>query len=219
MENELDIIDGSIRLDGDYDFIFQPGGVMAYSGEIRTGLPPLREGTYWNWLGRVFEADRFMLRLGIMKGTHWLGFQNRPYVTTLPSAGSHVIVRSEFLLFAELSQRIRGNRLRLVPGSMRKVLTLTELQADEKGLSPVICTASPLNEARVEEGETLHVSPSALVAWSGCPMPTAFCSHLRFRDLFVPRLPETLTLDFTGPGRVFFQGTELGVTAASRRRR
>lgn len=219
MENELDIIDGSIRLDGIYDFIFQPGGVMAYSGEIRTGLLPLREGTYWNWLGRVFEADRFMLRHGIMKGTLWLGFQNRPYVTTLPSAGDHVIVRSEFLLFAELSQRIRGNRLRLVPGSMRKVLTLTELQADEKGLSPVVCTASPLNEARLEEGETLHVSPNSLVAWSGCPMPTAFCSHLRFRDLFVPRLPETLTLDFTGPGRVFFQGTELGVTAASRRRR
>ena len=206
MENELDIIDGSIRLDGDYDFIFQPGSVMA-------------EGTYWNWLGRVFEADRFMLRHGIMKGTLWLGFQNRPYVTTLPSAGDHVIVRSEFLLFAELSQRIRGNRLRLVPGSMRKVLTLTELQADEKGLSPVVCTASPLNEARLEEGETLHVSPNSLVAWSGCPMPTAFCSHLRFRDLFVPRLPETLTLDFTGPGRVFFQGTELGVTAASRRHR
>ena len=29
MENELDIVDGSIRLDGEYDFIFQPGGVMA----------------------------------------------------------------------------------------------------------------------------------------------------------------------------------------------
>ena len=47
MENELDIIDGSIRLDGDYDFIFQPGSVMAYSGAIRMGLPPLRDGTCW----------------------------------------------------------------------------------------------------------------------------------------------------------------------------
>ena len=218
MENELDIVDGSIRLDGEYDFIFQPGGVMAYSGEIRTGLPPLREGTCWNWLGRVFEADRFMLRHGIMKGTLWLGFQNRPYVTTLPSAGEPVTVRSEFLLFAKLSQRVCGDRLRLVPGSMRKVFTLTELQPDEEALSPVVCTASPLSEAHLEDGETLHVSPSSLVAWSGCPKPTAFCSHLRFRDLFLPRLPETLTLDFRGPGRVFFQGAELGVTAASRRR-
>jgi hypothetical protein len=151
-----------------------------------------------------------------MKGTLWLGFQNRPYVTTLPSAGEPVIVRSEFLLFAELSQRVRGDRLRLVPGSMRKVFALTELQPDERPLSPVVCTASPLNEARLEDGETLHVSPSALVAWSGCPKPTAFCSHLRFRDLFVPRLPETLTLDFKGPGRVFFQGAN--VTTMSRRR-
>ena len=217
MENELDIVDGSIRLDGEYDFIFQPGGVMAYSGEIRTGLPPLRGGTCWNWLGRVFEADRFMLRHGIMKGTLWLGFQNRPYVTTLPSAGENVIVRSEFLLFAELSQRVRGDRLHLVPGSMRKVFTLTELQPCEGMPSPVVCTASPLNEARLEEGETLHVSPNSLVAWSGCPRPTAFCSHLRFRDLFVPRLPETLTLDFTGPGRVFFQGAAVTEKAQSRR--
>ena len=208
MENELDIVDGSIRLDGEYDFIFQPGGVMAYSGEIRTGLPPLRGGTCWNWLSRVFEADRFMLRHGIMKGTLWLGFQNRPYVTTLPSAGENVIVRSEFLLFAELSQRVCGDRLRLVPGSMRKVFTLTELKPNDSVQSPVVCTASPLNEARLEEGETLHVSPNSVVAWSGCPKPTAFCSHLRFRDLFLPRLPETLTLDFTGPGRVFFQGAE-----------
>ncbi|MBP5671514.1 MAG: AIM24 family protein [Victivallales bacterium] len=206
MENEYSIEQGAIRLDGDFDLIFRPGSVMAYSGTIQAGMIPLRKGTCLNWLARVFEPDRFMLRHAMTKGSLWLGVQNCPYVTTLPSADESVVVRSELLLCAELSQRLRGDRFRLLPGSLQKVLTLTELQSAEGLLSPVVCTASPLNEARLEEGETLHVSPSALVAWSGCPKPTAFCSHLRFRDIFLPRLPETLTLDFKGPGRVFFQG-------------
>lgn len=207
MENDIDIEPGSVRLDGCYDLVFQPGSVMAHSGTLLAGTLPMRPGSGWNWLGRAFEADRFTLRHGHLQGTLWLGTQTRSQVMPLPMAdGETVTVLSSLLLCAELSCRVRGDRLRLLPGSWQKPLALTELRCEPETFAPIVCTASPLNEARLEDGETLHVSPSAVVGWSGCAKPTAFCPRLRLRDLFLPRLPETLTLDFKGPGRVFFQG-------------
>jgi uncharacterized protein (AIM24 family) len=204
--NEYHVEDGALRVDGELDFLYRPSGVMAFSGTLRAGVVPMRQGSWRNWLTRLFDADRFMLRHGVMKGTLWLGLQDCPFVTALPADNRTVTVRSEFLLFAERSRRLAGKRLHLVPGSVRNIFALTELDTAAAGAPAFVCTASPLHEAQLEEGETLHLSPNALVAWGGCPKPAAFCAKLRLRDLFLPRLPDTLSLDFKGPGWVLFQG-------------
>lgn len=215
-DNEVLIERDAVRLDGTYDLAFQSGCVMAYSGTMLAGILPLRQGTCWNWLARLMEPDRFLLRRGSLKGTLWLGSRDCPYAEPL-KADSSVFVRSDALLCVSLAQRIGGSSLRLVPGSARNAMALTEVRTDGP-LAPFVCTASPLCEASLDDGETLHVSPSAFVAWSGCAKPKAFCARMRLRDLFLPRLPETLTLDFRGPGRVWFQGAARSAKAKPSRR-
>ena len=59
--------------------------------------------------------------------------------------------------------------------------------------------------AFVPDGETLGVNPAGVVAWTGRP-PTGFCPRIRMRDIFLPRRPKCLLLNFHGPCVVWFEG-------------
>lgn len=199
----------ALVLEGEYDVLVRPQSVTAYSGVCQAGVVPMRSGRWVDALKRFFEPDRFMLRRLRCDGSLWLSPCEEHWVTGLRVDGyERFQVVTERLLCVEREGRCGSYRVGLVPGSVSRSLTVTEvsLASSPSGLPPVVATRSPLNRVVLGEGEVLHVSPSALVGWCGCGVPRSYCARLRMRDLFLPRLPECLTLDFTGPGEVLFEG-------------
>lgn len=203
-----EVLEGAVRIEGEAELVFRPRSVSAWSGTLVMGTLPWRQGGWRGWLRRFFAADRFVVRRGQLAGRLWLAAREAPVVTALPSptGDERLQVLSNCLLCADGGCRESGFRLFTVPGSLREALAVTVFRGWGRGVPVVVCTESPLNAAVVGEGEELHVKPSALVAWSGCGKPRAFCAKLRLRDMVIPRPPETLTLDFSGPGVVYFQG-------------
>jgi len=152
---------------------------------------------------RLLSPDRGRLRVVAVPegGRLYCSDRSRPFLARL-DAGAPISVVSEKLLLAPASSRACGRLLRVIPFSLRAALCITEFASEWV----VVASASRVRRAVVPEGGTLAVRPEALVAWSG-PAPTGTCGRLRTRDLFLPRLPQSLALDFHGPCIVWFEGS------------
>lgn len=132
-------------------------------------------------------------------GKLWFAACDRPFLTRL-DLGERVSVVASKLLVAPLSSRRKRRLLRLEPFSFRDAVRVFEL---EIGWA-VMATSSRTMRLVAKEGDTLTVSPSSLVAWTG-RRPTGFCPRLRLRDLLLPRKPRVLW-HFHGPCIVWIEG-------------
>ena len=198
---------GTLQLEGQWDFVYRPGAVLARKGTLTRAAMPIRPGKWYTWPLRALEADRFHLRRAILDGCCWLGAAGLPAVTQLlpdPGLGDlHVI--TDALLCCATSRRRGGQLLKVIPGSLRKAIGVTDLDAATQGL-PVYCAGlQELRPVDLAEQETLGVNPRALAAWQGHARPRPFLAKLRMRDLLLPRIPGELTITFTGPARIWIR--------------
>lgn len=154
-------------------------------------------------LRRFLSPDRSRLRVVAVpeNGRLWCADRTRPFLARL-DVGEPLSIVSEKLLLAPASARAHGRLLRVIPFSLRAALCITELVSGYA----IAATASRVRRIAVPDGATLAVRPEALVAWCG-PSPTGSCGRLRTRDLFLPRLPRSLALDFHGPCLVWLEGS------------
>lgn len=170
------------------------------------GRLPLVAGAWRNWLRRVLMPDRYRLRLCELEGGRlWLADAEQPFVTWLdgvPELSLQVV--SERILACPWTGRTGARLWRLIPGSLREALCVTEFASGWC----VVATASRVVTVEVPAGETLEVDRSALVAWRGEPggRVTGVCRRLRLRDVLVPRAPAALRVSLEGPCQVWVQG-------------
>ena len=193
---EAQIESGFARVE-DGEWLFAAKQPSAVFGTLAERRPPAGEGSWWR---RMFQPDRRRLMFATLSGRAWFGDRERPFLARLDLA-ERVTVATEKLLVAPLASRRTGALLRIVPFSTRGAICTTAL---ETGWA-VTATAGRVARAVVAEGETLGVKPEAVVAWTGKP-PTGFCPRLRVRDLFLPRAPKCMRLNFHGPCVVWFEG-------------
>ena len=198
---------GLLQLDGQWDFVYRPGAVLARKGTVTPARMPLRPGKWYSWPLRALEADRFHMRRALLDGRCWLGAAGLPAVTQLlpdPRLGDLHVVTNTLLCYATTRRR-GGHLLKVIPGSLRKAIGVTDLAAGNEGL-PVYCAAlQELRPIDLPEDETLGVNPRALAAWQGPSRPRPFLKKLRMLDLLLPRLPGELTLTFSGPARIWLR--------------
>ena len=183
---------------GDGEWLVGAGQPAAILGRLTARPAPKVEGVPW-WR-RLFAPDRFRLSCQRLEGRMWCAAAERPFLTRL-DLGERVCVVTEKLLVAPASAR-KGSRLvKAIPFSFRDAVCATELE-----IGWAVCaTRSRVAKIVVKEGETLGVKPRVVVAWTGNP-PTGYCPKLRTRDLFLPRAPKCLLLNFHGPAIVWVEG-------------
>ncbi len=179
------------------EWLFASKQPSAVAGTLVPKCPPRTEGSWWR---RLFQPDRRRLQFAELAGRMWCGDGKRPFVTRLDLA-DRVTVVTEKLLLAPIGSRKSGRLLRVVPFSFRGAICTTAME----GEWAVMSTAGRVARAVVKDGETLGVKPEAVVAWTGKP-PTGFCPRLRVRDIFIPRAPKCMRLNFHGPCVVWFEG-------------
>ncbi len=179
------------------DWLFALRQPVAINGTLVSKRLPREEVSWWR---RLFQPDRRRLRCAALAGRMWCGDRAHPFLTRIDLA-ERVAAVTEKLLLAPPFARRAGKLLRVVPFSMRGALCTTVLE----GGWAVMATQGRTARTVVADGETLGVSPEAVVAWTGRP-PTGFCPRLRARDLVLPRAPKCLRLNFHGPCVVWFEG-------------
>lgn len=186
-----------------------PPAAVSSGGWRPLGRLPLLPGRWTDWLRRALMPDRFRLRLNEVSAgaTVWLSDGSQPFVTWLDAApGLPLRVVTERLLACPWSCRGGSRLVRVVPGSLRGALCVTEVP---DGWC-VVSTASRALPLDVAAGESLEVDCGALVAWRGERVRVSgVCGRLRLRDVVLPRLPQALRLRLEGPCRVWVQGTRL----------
>ncbi len=157
---------------------------------IESGFARVGEG---KWL---FGADQPAAEYN---GEYLCSSQERPFLTRI-DLGEKVSVVAAKLLVAPLSAKKKRRMVRIVPFSFKNAIPTYEM---EVGWA-IMATKSRVRTIKVEEGETLTVAPTSVVAWTG-NRPTGFCPRLRLRDLLLPRKPRLL-LHFYGPQIVWIEG-------------
>lgn len=180
------------------EWLFGARQPAAVAGTLAPKRLPRGEGSWWR---RLFHPDRRRLQCADLDGRMWCGDRTRPFLTRIDLA-ARVAVATEKLLLAPPSSRRLGALLRVVPFSYRNAVCTTVLE----GGWAVVSTQGRTQRAVVADGETLGVKPEAVVAWTGRP-PTGHCPRIRLRDLFLPRPPKCLRLNFHGPCVVWFEGS------------
>ncbi len=155
-------------------------------------------------LGGFIVPDRAALRTVETTGEAYFASAESPFLTALTALPDTPLgVVSTKLLVAPREARQKGLSLKVIPMSFARAIPVTLLQKSWC----VLATKSRVTRVTLEEGETLTVRPEALVAWIG-KMPTGFCPKLRLIDIFLPRNPRNLALNFHGPATVWFEGSD-----------
>lgn len=204
------VIENGFASVGTGEWIVARGEPAAVRGVFAAVSAPKVAGRgFWR---RLFEPDRRQLEFLRLEGEMWCALAERPFLTRI-DLGERVSVVTSKLLLAPSSARRAGTLVKTVPFSFRQAFASTEL---EIGWA-IAATRSRVVKIVVKDGETLGVRPESVVAWTG-PAPTGFCPKLRVRDLFLPRAPRTLVLDFHGPAIVWAEGCEGGRIKMSRGR-
>ena len=195
---EMTIENGFVRVE-DGEWLVSLGMPTAVQGETRAStMPPPQEGlSFWK---RFFAPDRHRLSFVTLKGKMWCAVKARPFLTRI-DLGETVTIVTDRLLLAPSSSRKGGRMIRIIPFSFRDAICVTEWQMGWA----VVATESRTTRIVVQDGGTLSVKPSSVVAWTG-NSPTGFCPRLRLRDLFLPRMPKCLSLTFHGPCIVWMEG-------------
>ena len=182
---------------GGGDWLFALRQPAAVNGTLAPKRLPREELSWWR---RLLQPDRRRLQCAALEGKMWCGDRERPFLTRLDLA-ERVTAVTEKLLLAPASARRAGRLVRVIPFSFRDAICATVLE----GGWAVTATQGRTARVFVPDGETLGVNPAGVVAWTGRP-PTGFCPRLRMRDLFLPRKPKCLLLNFHGPCVVWFEG-------------
>ena len=193
---EAEFENGFARVEGG-GWLYGMNQPAAVAGTLVTKRLPRAEGAWWR---RLFHPDRRRLQCASLAGRMWCGDRTHPFLTRIDLA-ARVTVVTEKLLLAPDSARRASSLLRVVPFSHRHAICTT----NHEGGWVVAATQGRTARVAVADGETLGVKPEAVVAWTGKP-PTGYCSRLRTRDLFLPRAPKCLRLNFHGPCVVWFEG-------------
>ena len=180
------------------DWMFGELQPSAVSGTLTPKRLPREDVSWWR---RLFQPDRRRLRCASLSGRMWCGDRAHPFLTRIDLAERVTAVTAKLLL-APASARRAGGLLRVVPFSVRSAICTTALE----GGWAVMATQGRTTRVVVADGETLGVKPESAVAWTG-RAPTGFCPRLRARDVFLPRAPRCLRLNFHGPCVVWFEGS------------
>lgn len=200
-EYEIQIENSFLNIIGKGDFVTQPGHPSALIGKITQKKLPLMSGNWKNWLKRFFTPDRFRLRLSSLEGKAWFAIPDKPFLSRLtPEGDAPISVLSANLLACPWQARTGAQVLRLLPGSTREAMCISTISSEWV----IMATSSPLTQIKLEANETAACNRSAVIAWSGLT-PRGFCKNLSLRDFILPRLPENLILNFTGPATIWLQ--------------
>ncbi len=195
---EAEITNGMAQVEGG-EWLTALGQPAAVLGNTTPARPFKLKG---GWRQRLFQPDRRKLLFQKLEGKMWCAAQKRPFLTRIDLA-EKVTAFTEKLLLAPLDARVGTRMLRIVPFSFRDAVCVTEMHLGWA----IMATASRTTRIVVPEGQTLSVRPSAVVAWTGLP-PTGYCPRVKLRDLFLPRPPKCLALNFHGPAIVWLEGAD-----------
>ena len=148
-----------------------------------------------------FLRDRGSLDLVAANGRAWFADATRPFLTHIPCAVPVCAVSAKVLVAPETA-RVGTELVKIVPMSSRGALVVTRFEKEWI----VMATASRTVRIVVEDGGTLSVRPSAVVAWTG-QRPTGFVRRLGLLDVILPHTPRDLMLHFHGPCVVWVEGS------------
>lgn len=146
-------------------------------------------------------SDRRDLSVMKNEAEAFLSSGDRPFLTHLVSVEKLNVVSSKVLV-APFEARKESKLLKLIPFSLREAMAVTRFSLGWV----VMATRSRLKRIVLKEGDVLCVRRDAAVAWTGND-PVGVAGRIRLRDIFLPKKPVSLALDFYGPQVVWVEGS------------